>query len=787
MAIPGKKTLNIGIENQSLNSDSLYTAFHKIEDNFGTLFNSASSLNTFLGQNGIGVTASSSNGTVIITNTGVTKLTSGTGISLSGSNGNITISVSGNVKGNLVAGVTNVGIFSNTLAVSNSPIVSSGIINVDLPKISSLTSGTYTTPNLTVDETGRITSITNGVISGAVTSVIVANGKGIAVTGSPITSSGTITVTNTGVTRLRAGTGITLTDTTGDITISASAINGGGNGTVTRVDMSSSTLDIVGSPITTSGRISIELPSNISIGNLVVTGNSNLGNANTINIGGGTNGYILQTDGFGNLSWTQPSSGTSSATAAGSNTQVQFNDSGSFNGSSSFTFNKSSNTLSVGNIAANGAGLYSITGSNITGNLTSLTVTTTGQIGGKLKVIGDTELSIAKATTPTYPSNDTSIATTAYVKTAIEKTAPDITVKANITSPDFKGIPTAPTAGSTVNSNQIATTEFVKTAILGVADISNKANINSPNLTGTPTAPNAISSANSNQIATTAFVKLVLPDVTLKANIDSPNLTGTPTAPNAVSTANSNQIATTAFVKTAINTVPVGLGDPGGNGIVVRTGGSTANRIVSAGTGIGVTNGDGVLGNIQISNKGVLSFNGANGNVTARLLGQAGTVTASNTTTMKINNISNTVVQITVVYTNVKGTSASNLKTNAPKLQVGTGTGSVITTVGYTGAVVSTTGTVSGTSSFTDGFITTCSNVSNASIHQGQITLTKLYTSSDVWIVSGTSSFTNATSHSIGTLSGTIDLGSRELSSVQLTTVGEADKFTSGTFNVYVQ
>ena len=57
------------------------------------------------------------------------------------------------------------------------------------------------------------------------------------------------------------------------------------------------------------------------------------------------------------------------ANASGSNTQVQFNDNDSFGSSANFTFNKTSNTLSVTNIIANGAGLTSITGANVSGTV----------------------------------------------------------------------------------------------------------------------------------------------------------------------------------------------------------------------------------------------------------------------------------------------------------------------------------------------------------------------------------------------------------------------------------
>ena len=55
--------------------------------------------------------------------------------------------------------------------------------------------------------------------------------------------------------------------------------------------------------------------------------------------------------------------------AAGSNTQVQFNNNNAFSASANFTFDTGTNTLSVTNITANGAGLSNITGANVTGEV----------------------------------------------------------------------------------------------------------------------------------------------------------------------------------------------------------------------------------------------------------------------------------------------------------------------------------------------------------------------------------------------------------------------------------
>jgi hypothetical protein len=110
-------------------------------------------------------------------------------------------------------------------------------------------------------------------------------------------------------------------------------------------------------------------PNITSLGNLsslTVIGNVNaanvpvldLGNTQHLVISGGNSGYVLTTDGTGNVDWqaivTDP---------GGSNTQVQYNDDGILSGSSNFTFNNTTNTLTLtGHLVANtfqmGSGSY---------------------------------------------------------------------------------------------------------------------------------------------------------------------------------------------------------------------------------------------------------------------------------------------------------------------------------------------------------------------------------------------------------------------------------------------
>ena len=113
--------------------------------------------------------------------------------------------------------------------------------------------------------------------------------------------------------------------------------------------------------------------------NATMSPNVNLGSVSNLHIQGGTNGYVLSTDGAGNLSWTAGGGG-GNGTPGGSNTQIQYNDQGVFNGSSFFTFNENTNNVQVaGNLIANaltlGSGVYAFSRSNVFFAITSSNAT----------------------------------------------------------------------------------------------------------------------------------------------------------------------------------------------------------------------------------------------------------------------------------------------------------------------------------------------------------------------------------------------------------------------------
>jgi len=232
MAITGQQSINIGLPNESTGSDSLYIAFTKTNTNFSTLFANASS---FTSGNGIAIANS-----VISAN-----LVAGNNISFTTANGAITIdAISGGNGSSITSVVAGTGLTGGG---------SSGNVTLSL-STSGVTAATYTNPTLIVDAYGKITSASNNVVSGTVTSVNLTAGAGVSVAGGPITSTGSIIVTNTGVTRLNAGAGIALNAGNGNVTVSTT----GSTGTVQSVGLTSDTLTITGGPITTIGDIDVE-------------------------------------------------------------------------------------------------------------------------------------------------------------------------------------------------------------------------------------------------------------------------------------------------------------------------------------------------------------------------------------------------------------------------------------------------------------------------------------------------------------------------------------------------
>jgi hypothetical protein len=144
-------------------------------------------------------------------------------------------------------------------------------------------------------------------------------------------------------------------------------------------------------------------------------------------------------------------------------------------------------SASGGTIANNARILFAILGSGgAGGNVSSSGTPTNGQLAqwtdathiqgiaasslGYAPLVSPTFSGDPKAPTPTAGDNDTSIATTAFVTTAIAGKADTsaLAAYAPLASPALTGNPTAPTATAGDNDTSIATTAFVQTAVIPV-------------------------------------------------------------------------------------------------------------------------------------------------------------------------------------------------------------------------------------------------------------------------------------------------------------------------------
>jgi Pectate lyase superfamily protein len=142
---------------------------------------------------------------------------------------------------------------------------------------------------------------------------------------------------------------------------------------------------------------------------------------------------------------------------------------------------------------------------------------------------------------------------------------------APLDSPTFTGNPTAPTPTVGDNDTSIATTAFVNTAMSGKADASALTNYQplDADLTALAalTGTNAIyyrSAANTWAAVTIGtnlnFTAGVLSAPAIGASLDSPVFTGDPRAPTPVAGDNDTSIATTAFVQAALGIGGTGIG-----------------------------------------------------------------------------------------------------------------------------------------------------------------------------------------------------------------------------------
>lgn len=382
---------------------------------YPTFVSSASNGNYALGSNS---NLSFNASTGVLSATGVSSNTlSATTLNVSGNaaiNGNATVSGNATVNGNLSATQITSTVTSGTapFVVQSNTVVAN--LNVERATSASMT-------GVTSQSTGTYypvfaTDSSSGTYSLGANSNLAFNAANGLLSTSNLTVSGNTKTGNISV------------DNIANVTAN---LNVQGNVNVTANANITNNLNVVGSANATlvnANNLNVLNAANIS-GNLLVSGNElvsgtlsvtgnvvlsgtnvNLGPVSNIKIAGGGNGFVIMTDGNGNLSFVN--STTLGAQLAGGNTQIQFNDGTNLGASPAFTFTKTNNTLFLnGNATITGSaslGTVSVSGSgNVNGSLTVGGNITTGNqtvlgtlavggnetVGGNLSVTGSIAVS----------------------------------------------------------------------------------------------------------------------------------------------------------------------------------------------------------------------------------------------------------------------------------------------------------------------------------------------------------------------------------------------------------
>lgn len=300
-------------------------------------------------------------------------------------------------------------------------------------------------------------------------------------------------------------------------------------------------------------------PSNatIAVTNILVGNNAAFtSNINDVHISGGTNGYVLQTDGTGNLSWTaQSGGGGGNGTPGGSNTQIQYNDAGTFGGNVGFTFNEVTGNVAIpGNLAVTG---------NITGNVQTAYIANYAAVANSVAGANVTG-TVANATYAVSAGSANTANISNIAGTVTTNAQPNITSVGTLTSFATTGTSTVQQIKEKVTPNATGATGTVNFDILTSAIILQTTNATANftlNFRGNSTTTfNSV--ANTNESVTCSYVNkngataYVPTSITIDGS--APTVVWASNTANAgLGTVNGYDMYTFNLVKTAANTYVV--------------------------------------------------------------------------------------------------------------------------------------------------------------------------------------------------------------------------------------
>ena len=265
--------------------------------------------------------------------TGIGTLSNGTSnIFIVAAGGNVTTSVNGNANVMVVtgSGANVAGYLNATGNVNGSNISTSGQL------ISTVTTGTAPIQVLSTTQVANLNSAIAGTVTtnaqpnitstGSLTGLAVSNATGIV----DFTTTANVTLGYVGNLHITGGSAdyVLKTDGAGNLSWTAQG-GGGGGGSGTSITNGTSNVNIA----TVSGNVTVTSAGNTIVtvtdtganiagyanitGNVALSGaNVSLGAVANLHIAGGSNNFILKTDGAGNLSWIAQGSGGGSGVGA---------------------------------------------------------------------------------------------------------------------------------------------------------------------------------------------------------------------------------------------------------------------------------------------------------------------------------------------------------------------------------------------------------------------------------------------------------------------------------------